>query len=534
MNRLNMAVAVAATATAVAASTANAAPTVQATLTVGNQAQALCVDSVLAKAFVPNSADGTLSVIDLNRLTVAATVPVGPNARRLRCNEATHRVYVVNNTAPGTVTVVDASTHGVVATIAVGNGPSNIAVNFLIDEVYVNNFGSNTVSVISTATNAVVATIPVGTGPQVPSSNDELKKTYVPSTADGTVTVIDQRTRAVTRTIKVGNGPQNATVDGQHGKVYVNNTADHTVSVIDSATDTVVKTIPSGVGTSANFGAVNALYRRYYLPNATDNTLTIIDTETDSAVKTIPVGSTPVDVLIDSGTGDAYVVNQGGDSVTIINAATETIIGSYGVGDAPARIYESGDHLLVLNGNGGNRDTLTISTKQNTIVETEIATEFYHAGFNHYFHTADPIETGLIRVGLFDDNWHRTFEFWRVWTAPGAGRLPVCRLFSATFAPKSSHFYTLIASECAERAAGGDWQLESTAAYYLAATDPMGNCAAGTAPLYRVYNRSMSGAPNHRLTASRALRDQMVAQGWEAEGNGVDIIFACTPTLTGS
>ena len=531
MKRQNLVAAIAMAALAVGA--ADAAPTIQSTLTLGNDAQVLCTDNVLRKAFAPNFADGTLSVIDLDTLSVAATLPVGSNPRRITCNTATHRVYVAHATSPGRLTVVDASTNGVFATVAVGNDSRNVAANFLIDEVYVSNFGSSTVSVVDTSTNTVVATLPVGTNPSAPVSNDRLKKTYVASAVDGTVTVIDQRTRAVSKTIKVGNAPQYAAVDGQHGKVYVNNVTDHTVSVIDSATDTVVKTTPSGVGTSSNFGAVNTLYRRYYLPNATDNTLTVIDTETDSVVRTIPVGPTPVDVLVDSGTGDAYVVNQGGDSVTIINAATETVIGAFGVGDAPRRIYESGDRLLVLNGNGSNRDSLTISTKQNTIAETEIATEYYHAGFNHYFHTADVIEAELLGDGLFDDNWHRTFEFWRVWTAPGAGRMPVCRLFSATFAPKSSHFYTRIASECAERAAGGVWQLESTAAYYLAATDSLGNCAAGTAPLYRIYNRSMSGAPNHRLTASRTLRDQMVSQGWEAEGDGVDVIYACTPTLTG-
>jgi YVTN family beta-propeller protein len=531
MHRFTSLVALAATSATLGV--ANAAPTIEATLTLGNQSPVLCTDIALAKAFVPNFADGTLTVIGLDSLTVAATVAVGQNPRQLVCNAATHRVYVVHATTPGPVTVVDASTNGVVTTIAVGNDSRAVGANFLIDELYISNFGSNTVSVISTATNTVLATLPVGTNPQGPASNDRLNKTYVASAVDGTVTVIDQRTRAVGRTIKVGSAPQYTAIDGQHGKVYVNNVTDHTVSVIDSATDTVVKTVPGGVGTSSSFGTVNALYRRYYLPNATDNTLTVIDTGTDAVVRTIPVGSTPVDVLIDGGTGNAYVANQGGDSVTIVNAATETVLGSFGVGDAPARVYESGDHLLVLNGNRNNRDSRTISTKQNTIVETEIATEFYHAGFDHYFHTASPTETQLLRDGLFDDNWHRTFEFWRIWTAPGAGRLPVCRLFSATFAPKSSHFYTLIASECAERVAGGDWQLEGTAAYYLAPIDSIGNCPAGTAPLYRVYNNSMSGVPNHRLAASRMLRDRMVTQGWIAEGGGVDVIFACTPTLAG-
>lgn len=516
-----------------AVNAASAAPAIQATLTLGHQAPVLCVDTGLAKAFVPNFADGTLAVVDLDALTVSATIPVGQNPRRLVCNEATHRVYVVHATTPGTMTVLDAQAGAVVATVAVGNDARNIAADFLIGEVYVSNYGSGTVSIVSTATNAVVATLPVGTNPGAPASNDRLKKTYVPSAPDGTVTVIDQRARIVSATVRVGNAPQYATVDGQHGKVYVNNVADHTVSVIDSATDTVVATLPSGTGTSANFGVVNALYRRYYLPNATDGTLTVIATDTDRVVKTIPVGATPTDVLADGGTGNVYVVNQGGDSVTSIDAASETPIGGFAVGDAPARIYESGDRLLVLNGNGASRDSLTIATKQNTIVGTDIATEFHHAGFDHYFHTASEIETRLLRDGLFRDDWQRTFEFWRVWTTPGPGREPVCRLFSEGYAPRSSHFYTMVASECAERAAGGVWQLESTTAYYLALTDATGNCAAGTAPLYRVYNQSMSGAPNHRLTASRAVRDRMVAQGWQAEGNGVDVIFACTPTLSG-
>jgi YVTN family beta-propeller protein len=525
-----------ATLAAVAWGHVHGATAILATLTVGNQATVMCADSVLRKAFVTNFGDGTLSVIDLDGLAVAATVPAGSSPRRIACNEATHRIYVVNATTPGTVTVVDATTNGIVATIAVGNDPRTLGANFLIDEVYVSNFGSSTLSVIDTATNAVIATIPVGTSPLTPSSNDKLKKTYIPSAIDGTVTVVDQKTRAVTKTIRVGNAPQYAAVDGQHGKVYVNNVADHTVSVIDSATDSVTKTIATGIGTSSNFGSVNAVYRRYYLPNVTDGTLSVIDTDADVVVATIPVGNSPVDALTDATTGDVYVVNegvlnQGGNSVTILNAATGAVIGSYAVGLGPSRIYETGDRLFVLNANRTNPDSVTVSTKQNTIVGTEIATDFHHAAFNHYFHTADETETRLLRDGLFDDNWHRTFEFWRVWKEPGPGRSAVCRFFSASFAPRSSHFYTPYPGECASLQAGSVWQLESSAVFYLMLTDAAGNCPAGTAPLYRVCNNGLSGAPNHRYTANRAVRDAMVAQGWSAEGNGSDVIFACTPTI---
>ncbi len=531
MSRLATALVVAALAFAPAA--AHGAATIVASVLVGHQAPVLCSDSVKAKMFVPNYADGTLSVIDTSTLLVTATVPVGANPRRLLCNEATHRVYVVNATTPGTLTVVDATTSAVVATVAVGADPRTVGANFLLDEVYVANYGSNTLSVVDTNTNAVVATIPVGVGPGAPTSNDRLQRTYVPSATDGTVTVIDQRTRSVAATIKVGSAPQYAAPDGQHGKVYVNNVADRTMSVIDSATNTVVATLPTGAGTSFDFPSVNGVYRRAYLPNATDNTVTVIDTDTDTVVAAIPVGASPVDALADATTGDLYVVNQGGNSVTIVDAATHAVIGTLGVGGGPTRVFTLGDRIFVLNANGNNRDSVTVATRQGTIADTAIATEFYHEGFDHYFHTADETEARLLRDGLFGDDWHRTFEFWRVWSAPGPGRAAVCRFFSASYAPKSSHFYTPYPAECASLQAAGVWQIESTAVFYLTLPDSTGACPAGTAPLYRVYNDGMGEAPNHRYTASRALRDQMVLQHCTAEGSGPDTVFACTPTLKG-
>jgi hypothetical protein len=41
----------------------------------------------------------------------------------------------------------------------------------------------------------------------------------------------------------------------------------------------------------------------------------------------------------------------------------------------------------------------------------------------------------------------------------------------------------------------------------------------------------MGGAPNHRYTPDRSIRDHMITLGWSAEGQGPDTIFACIPTL---
>jgi hypothetical protein len=54
--------------------------------------------------------------------------------------------------------------------------------------------------------------------------------------------------------------------------------------------------------------------------------------------------------------------------------------------------------------------------------------------------------------------------------------------------------------------------------------DVLGNCAGGTAPLYRLYNDGRGGAPNHRYTPSPFIQQAMLAKGWKPEGVGVGVI----------
>lgn len=512
---------------------AQALPTVQKTLPLGNNTQGIATEPVAGKLYVTNFDDGSVSIVDMKTLTVESTEQVGANPRRIVVDAAHHRGWVVRATTPGWLITGETMGEAVIPDIAVGNNPRTLGANLPNGRVYVSNFDSNTVSVVDTTTSRVIATLPVGAGAGAPVANVRLKKVYVANSADGTVSVIDETTLTV-KTVAVGAGPQYGAVDGQHAKVYVNNVTDRTISVIDSTTDKVIKTLPSGAGTTANFGAVSPVYRRYYLPNQVDGTLTIVDTDTDTVTRTVTVGSSPREVLPEAVGGDVYVVNQGSNSVSVINAATETVVGSFAVGGAPWRMLDGLGHLFILNTNGTSPDSVTIATENNSIPGTAIATEFHDKAFDHYFHTADEVETRLLLDGLFRDDWLRSFQFFRVWTAPGPGRLPVSRFFSTQWAPKSSHFYTANQDERNKLVAGTipGWQLEADAVYYIMLADGNGNCAAGTVALYRLFNDGQGGAPNHRLTTDRATRDALRAQGWTPEGQGPDAVYGCVPPLT--
>ena len=154
------------------------------------------------------------------------------------------------------------------------------------------------------------------------------------------------------------------------------------------------------------------------------------------------------------------------------------------------------------------------------------AIEYYHAQFGHYFFTAIQDEISKLDSGFFQ-GWTRTGRSFGVWAYDIGGTAAVCRFFSTSFGPKSSHFYTPLASECEIVKNNPDWQYEGIVAYVdLPLGD--GTCPTGI-PLYRLYNQGMGGAPNHRYTTSEAIRADMIANGWIPEGYGAIGVIACLP-----
>jgi hypothetical protein len=163
---------------------------------------------------------------------------------------------------------------------------------------------------------------------------------------------------------------------------------------------------------------------------------------------------------------------------------------------------------------------------------TALAVEYLHAGFGHYFSTADADEISALDAGVFE-GWARTGETFTVAARSVGEASPACRFFSgSTFAPKSSHFYTPYPGECDTVDASIEWGFEKIA-YLLRIPDGVGagngTCPAGLRPLYRAYNGMQGGAPNHRYTTSPATLDAMLAAGWFLEGEANTRVFACVP-----
>lgn len=153
--------------------------------------------------------------------------------------------------------------------------------------------------------------------------------------------------------------------------------------------------------------------------------------------------------------------------------------------------------------------------------------EYYNAGQDHYFITASAAEIADLDRGVHA-GWARTGLGFKAFAAATGGASPVCRFYIPP-AFGDSHFYSASPAECAQvQASFPGFTFESPNVFYIGLPDTgTGACATGTVPVYRVWDQRVD--TNHRYTTSLAIRQQMQAAGWLAEGYGPNQVIMCAP-----
>jgi hypothetical protein len=163
--------------------------------------------------------------------------------------------------------------------------------------------------------------------------------------------------------------------------------------------------------------------------------------------------------------------------------------------------------------------------------------EYYHAGMDHYFLTANAAEFDVLDFGDVP-GWRPTGVIHYAYAGkPAPEYVPVCRLLFL-YPSGYSHFMSNFSGECEAIATSGAAILETTEAFYMAASD--GASCPGThiiysngsesfgstgVPIYRLWNGKAEA--NHRYVIEKAERDAMVARGWVSEGAGPDGVVMC-------
>jgi hypothetical protein len=199
---------------------------------------------------------------------------------------------------------------------------------------------------------------------------------------------------------------------------------------------------------------------------------------------------------------------------------------------------DGADALFAMRGPAPNVATNFSGQSVSVPASATMAIEFYNADQDHYFMSPlapdiDALDSGRIA------GWARTGFTFQVYpslavSAPGAD--PVCRFY---IPPEhgNSHFFSASQTDCAAilqsiptNPSFSGYVYETPNAFYIAVPDSAtGTCAAGTIPVYRLWNARFDS--NHRFTVDPAVKTRMLAKGYVAEGFGPDHVSMCASAV---
>ena len=180
-----------------------------------------------------------------------------------------------------------------------------------------------------------------------------------------------------------------------------------------------------------------------------------------------------------------------------------------------------GRNLFVGTADGAFAMTLDASTPFLPVIE------YYAPSLDHYFMATEAqADIAALDSGA-TPGWIRTGQTFRALPGSMVNTSPVCRFYIPP-AYGDSHFFSASIDECAQvHAKYPFFDYETPNAFYVYQPDAAtGACAAGTIPLYRVWDDRTD--TNHRYTTDPAIRQQMIARGWIPEGAGIGVV-ACVP-----
>ena len=288
-------------------------------------------------AYVTNGQSGTVTVLDVVNLRLDREIAVGQNPVAVAPSPTRHEVYVVNSgpeMGEGSLSVINAENNTVAATIPLHRRPVAIDIDATGTLAYIANSGSNTVSVLELKTRREVAQIETGEEPDALRISPDGKTLVVANRGGNSVTIVDlanvstlsapvdsvrrPSTRAVRATIDGCPGASDAVILPDSSKAFVSCSAGHQVMVIALAHE-----------------------RDASKPDAPEGP------RIDSLEALMDVGQGPVQLALKPEGGELFVSNSRSDTISEVVTSKDDVGGAYAMGDDPVRGLVSSDNSML-------------------------------------------------------------------------------------------------------------------------------------------------------------------------------------------
>jgi YVTN family beta-propeller protein len=151
-------------------------------------------------------------------------------------------------------------------------------------------------------------------------------------------------------------------------RLWVANYFSNNVQIIDTASNTITTTIATSTSPAALIATATSVYVADYGANVVQR----IDIASGTIVGSIPVGSSPRGLALSPDGDRLYVTNQLGDSVSVIDTATDAVIATWPLATAPTPegIAASPDGSRIVVAGNADGALSVLSTTDGTIIAT--------------------------------------------------------------------------------------------------------------------------------------------------------------------
>ena len=294
------------------------------------------------RAYVTNFDGDGISVVDLDRRAVIATVETGRKPHGVAVAPDGSNVFV-SNEEDGTLAIIDPVQHRVRATVPVGGRPHQLEVTPDGRHVLVPLNDKAAVAVFDVVARRVVRTIPLGRAPHIVRRLPGTDRYLVTSEGDAKLVLLGAGWDVLSE-IPIFAQPRVPAITPAGDRIYQTIRWLNGALVVDPAKGVVVDRIALGERQFANEGkdahgvAVTPDGSEVWIATQTTDSVSIVRATNHEVRGQLPVGKDPNWIEMTPDGTTAVVSNTGGNSVTIIDVRGRRVLGTVRVGLGPKRL----------------------------------------------------------------------------------------------------------------------------------------------------------------------------------------------------
>jgi YVTN family beta-propeller protein len=306
--------------------------------------------------YVSNEDSRNLSVIDVDKDSVIATIEVGTRPRGVKVSPDGRTVYVALSGSPKCppsmsdaeceklrvdrsldgIAVVDVASAKTVRVLPGGKDPEAFDISRDGSRLFISNEDADSATIVDLASGKPIANVSVGREPEGVAVAPDGKTVWVTGETDHDITGVDVATGKRIADIDIlGRRPRGIAFLPDGSRAYVTNEVSGTVSVVDIPGRKTVQQITMPPDSRPMGIIVTPDAKRIYVSNGRGKTVSVIDPATNTITTSVEVGPRPWGIALTRDGRKLYTANGPGNDVTVVNTETMQVIRTIPVGSVP-------------------------------------------------------------------------------------------------------------------------------------------------------------------------------------------------------